>query len=193
VAAADVGDPRPRLEPCLDPVKGRDPRLDQVGRVAGAEEPLGALPEVGVVLVPAEAVAGADGLGDPRLVLAGRGGDLEGAGHERRAGLVGQGESLLLGQAVAVGGRVVGDVAAGRLAAQPLGQVALAGAGAGGQLGRGGRAGGGQSLVEAQPVAGDDRGRGEHRAQVGDEAVEKLVQLGLVDGHGANLLGRWAG
>jgi hypothetical protein len=84
---------------------------DQVGRVAGAEEPLGALPQVGVVPVPAEAVAGADGLGDPGLVLDGRGGELEGAGNERRAGLVGQGEGLLLGQVVAVGRRSRGHLA----------------------------------------------------------------------------------
>jgi hypothetical protein len=66
-----------------------------------------------VVLAPAEAAAGAEGLGDLRLVLGGRGGDLEGAGHEGRAGVVGEGERLLLGEQVAVAGRVVGDVAAG--------------------------------------------------------------------------------
>jgi hypothetical protein len=58
VAAADVGDPPPGLEPGLDPVKGRDPGLDQVGPVAGGEEHLAAVEDLGVLLVPADPGAG---------------------------------------------------------------------------------------------------------------------------------------
>src|SRR5512132_1488831 len=192
VAAADVGHPRPGGQLVADAVEVRDPGVDQVGRVPGPEEALGALPQVGVVLAPADPAAGPERLGDPRLVLGGGGGHLEGAGHEGGAGLVGERERLLLGEQVAVAGRVVRDVAAGRLAGQPLGDVALAGGGAGGQLRRGGRAGRGQRLVEAELVAGDHGGRVERGPQVGDEAAKELVQLGLVDGRCADLLGRWA-
>jgi hypothetical protein len=105
VTAADVGDARAGLELLLDPVQRRDPRVDQVGDVAGAEEPLGALEQVRVVPVPADALPGPERLGDLRLVDRGRGRQLEGAGQERRAGLVGQRERLLLAEQVAFGTR----------------------------------------------------------------------------------------
>jgi hypothetical protein len=55
VAAADVGDPGALLELCDDAVERGQPRVDEVGVVAGAEEALAALVDVMVVLVPAEA------------------------------------------------------------------------------------------------------------------------------------------
>jgi hypothetical protein len=86
VAAADVGDPRPRLELGLDPVQGRDPGLDQVGPVAWREEHLAAVEDLGVLLVPADPGAGAEGLGDARLALEAGQGELERAGQVHRAG-----------------------------------------------------------------------------------------------------------
>ena len=58
VPAADVGDGRAGLELRLRAVQRRDPGLDQVGLVAGAEEALGALEEPGVVLAPGMPAAG---------------------------------------------------------------------------------------------------------------------------------------
>ena len=69
--------------------------VDQVREVAGAEEALGALEQVVVVLVPAEALAGAEALGDVRLVLDDRREQLERARDERRAVVVGERQRLL--------------------------------------------------------------------------------------------------
>jgi hypothetical protein len=54
MAAANVGDVGAAGQLVLDPVQGRDPGADQVGHVAGAEEPLAAGEDVRVVLVPAD-------------------------------------------------------------------------------------------------------------------------------------------
>ncbi len=62
MAAADVGDARAGAQLRLDAVERRDPRVDEVGDVAGAEEALGALEQRVVVLVPADAGAGAERL-----------------------------------------------------------------------------------------------------------------------------------
>ena len=81
MAAADVGDARAALELLDDAVERRQPRADQVGVVAGPEEPLAAVVDVVVVLVPADAGAAADGLGDARRVEHRAERDLEEAGQ----------------------------------------------------------------------------------------------------------------
>ena len=57
MAAADVGDPGALLEALDDAVERGQPRRDEIGVVAGAEEPLAAGVDVMVVLVPADADA----------------------------------------------------------------------------------------------------------------------------------------
>ena len=129
VAAADVGDVRAGGELGLDAVEGRDPGAGQVVEVAGPEEPFAAAEHVLVVGAPGEPVAGAEPLGDRVGGVHRADGDLERADHAGRAGLVGERDGVLVGQrepAVAV----VGDVAAGRLRAQPLAHVPLGRAGA---------------------------------------------------------------
>ena len=64
MAAADVGDARAPLQPGHHAVQGGQPAREQVGVVAGAEEPLAAVVDVVHVLVPAEPVTAADLLGD---------------------------------------------------------------------------------------------------------------------------------
>ena len=54
MAAADVGDGGARLQLLRRAVQRRDPALDQVGLVAGAEEALRPLEEPMVVLAPGE-------------------------------------------------------------------------------------------------------------------------------------------
>src|SRR5215211_1668153 len=81
VAAADVGHPRARLELGLDAIQGRDPGRDQVGPVAGGEEHLAAVEDLGVRLVPADPGAGAEGFGDAWLGLEAGQGELERAGQ----------------------------------------------------------------------------------------------------------------
>jgi hypothetical protein len=183
MAAADVGDPRPRLEPGLDAIQGRDPRLDQVGPVAGGEEHLAAVKDLGVLLVPADPGAGAEGLGDTRLGPEAGQGELERAGQVHRAGRVGQREGLLLGEAEPPTGRVVGQVAGGGLSGQPLVHVPLGGAGPLGQLGRAERTGTGHGPVQAEAVAENDHAGLHGRPQVLDELAQKGVEPVLVDGH----------
>jgi hypothetical protein len=77
VTAADVGDARARLELLDDAVERGQPRRDEVARVARAEEPLRALEQAVVVLVPSDAGAAAERLGDLGLVVDDGGDELE--------------------------------------------------------------------------------------------------------------------
>ena len=95
MAAADVGDPRAPLELCDDAVERGQPRVDEVGVVAGAEEPLAAVVDVLVVLVPADARAGAGGVGDLRRVQDGAERVLKQPRQIRRAVLVAERDRLL--------------------------------------------------------------------------------------------------
>lgn len=111
------------------------PLADQVGGVAGTEEPQHAGEQPAVVLVPAHAGPGAERVHEPVVIgVAGRD-RLERAGQEDRAVLVGEHHGLLRGQLEGAVGRVVGDIAAGRLVAEPLPYVPFGGAGARGQRG----------------------------------------------------------
>ena len=133
------------------------------------------------MLGPGQPPAGAEGLRHLGLGAQDGGHDLEAPGDEGRAVLVGQGQGLLRGQRVAPAGGVVGHVAAGGLVEEPLPDVALGGAGAPGQLGRGEGAGPGQGLVEAQPVADHDQRGAGRRPPVGQHPPQERLQLRLVD------------
>src|SRR5206468_79287 len=65
VSAADVGDPAAVGEPVGHTGQGRDPLGGEAGGVAGPEEPLGALEDGRILLVPRDAGAGAERLGEP--------------------------------------------------------------------------------------------------------------------------------
>lgn len=98
--------------------------MTRVRAVPGAEEALAALAaheHLRVVLVPAEPLTGLESPRDLRLGAQRRKGELEGTGREQGSVRVAQGERLLLGEVV---GGVVLNVAARRLAAQPLLRVA---------------------------------------------------------------------
>ncbi len=190
VPTADVGHPGALLELGLGAVEGGDPLGHQVGEIARAEELLAAVEDLLVVLVPAHTRAGAVGLLHPWHGGQSAQCELEGAGEEERAVGVGEGERLLLRHRVAVAVRVVLDVAAGRLAADPLGHVARVGAGPLGELaGGGGR--GGEAAIEAEAVAEDDVAGRHGRAQVADELADELHQQVVVDRHGVNPFQRW--
>ena len=64
MSAADVGDPAAGGEPVGHSGQGRDPLGGEAGGVAGAKEPLGALEDSRVLLVPGDAGAGAERLGE---------------------------------------------------------------------------------------------------------------------------------
>ena len=181
VAAADVGDARAGPQPRLHAVEGRDPRLDQVAEIRRAEEPLDAVEERVVVLVPADALAGAERLGE--LVDDPAGGDrgLERADEERRAVLVGERHRLLGRQRVQARFGVVGDVARRGLRVQPLADVALGGPGLRGKTRGRERANGRQRAEQAQTVADHDERSDVGAAEVDDGAADELIELLFVD------------
>ncbi len=181
MAAADVGDGRAALQLVDDPVERRQPIGDEVRVIAGAEEALAPDVDVGVVLVPAVAGPAPRGLQDLRGVVHRPERDLEEAGQERRAVLVGQRHRLLGRQRVRARARVVRHVAAGGLRVQPLPDVGLARPGAFGEPA--GRAGavGGQVAVVAELVAHHHQRRVERRPHLVHRPEHELHQLVGVD------------
>src|ERR1700757_3812341 len=100
MAAADVGDTGSGLEPGLDAFEGGNPVGCEIRKIAGPEEALAASEQALLVLVPAEAFAGAEYLGELFLVLHARGDHVIEAGQVNRAVVLSQGERLLRGHVV---------------------------------------------------------------------------------------------
>src|SRR5204862_292949 len=122
-AAAEVGHLGAALELLEHAVERGKPLRDQVRRVARAEEALGAGEQAVVVLVPADALAGPERLGQPLLVGEQRGDRVVHPEHVERA--LGVGEQRLLGQMTVEGdGRSV-EAPAGRRAWGLLAWLAL--------------------------------------------------------------------
>ena len=182
VSAPDVGDPSPRQQLLLDALERGQPRRDEVGDVAGPEEQLGAAEEVAVVLLPPEALAGAEALGDLGFVAHARRGDVERARKKRRALRVGQAGGLLRGQEEALALGVVLDIAAGGLRAQPLAHVALVGVRARRELRRRDGLAVAHRGVEPQLVADEDGRLMKRCAKVTGEASYELLQSPFVEG-----------
>ena len=128
---------------------------------------------------PGEPGAGAEPFGDRVGGVDGADGDLESADHAGRAGLVGQGHGVLVGEREQTV-TVIGHVAAGGLGAQPLPDVALRRARARRQVGGREGPGPGHGPVEAELVADHHHGPAENGADVADRPVDELHHLGLV-------------
>ena len=125
MATAHVGDAGAPLELLLHALESRNPAAHEVHAVARPEEALGAAEQPAVVLVPAHPLAASECLED-LLFVGEQGGDQVVCAQDvEGAVFVGQRQRLLVGQRVAVAGRVVGDVSAGGLVAKPLAHVAL--------------------------------------------------------------------
>jgi hypothetical protein len=180
VPAAEVRDARPTLELLRDALECREPRVDQVRVVAGAEEALAALVDVVHVLVPAEPAAALHGLRDPRRVDDRPDGDLEEPGQIGRARLVRERHRLLRCELVRAALGVVLDVAARRLGVQPFPDVALGRRRPRRQLLRRERAGVCHRPVEPELVAHHDERRVQRRPHLVDGAEDELHQLLLV-------------
>ena len=86
---------RPHRAASTTPSSAGHPVVDQARAVAGAEEPLGAGEQAVVVLVPADALAGAEGLGGVSSSAQALATKLESAEHERRRVLVGEQQRVL--------------------------------------------------------------------------------------------------
>src|SRR5262249_32360053 len=182
--AADVGDVRAGPQFCLHTLERRNPALDQVGRVARAEEALDAVEELVVMLMPADAPPGQKRLGQRGLDPAGGQRRLKRADHKHWAALGGNHQRLLRREAVASGLWVVGDIAAGGVGVEPFVDVTLGGARACCQFGRRLWLGSSQRFVQSELVA-DQREGGEHRCtKINNDMSEQLVQFFLIDSVG---------
>ena len=174
-AAADVGHLGSAAQLRLDAAERGDPACSEVHQVARAEEPLDAVVERVMMLVPAHAFAGAERIFNLVHVVEAGQDDLERSGQERGAVLRGQHHRLLWRQGVGLRCGIVGDVAAGGIRVQPLADISLAGFGARGKLGRGDGFAVGHGLVQAQPVAQQDEYAVHGRAHVAHGLDHKVV------------------
>ena len=176
--AADVGDPCSARQLLHNAVEGRDPGGHEVGDVARTVERVAPDEDVVVVLVPADALTRAERLGDARL-------GAQVAEHDaaRRGQVgpvrVGETELLLRGEGELRRCRVVGDVAGGGLAAQPLGEIAPVAPGPLREVLRG-RGTSGERTVEAEPAADHHTARAPGGCEITDEPAEELVELAVV-------------
>ncbi len=132
--------------------------------------------------MPTHALPAPECLCDPRDGAQRPQRELECAWQVERPVRVGQRERLLLGQRVGVGVGVIHHVAASRLAAQPLGDVASVRLGAFGEV-VGGYRSVCEAAVEPELIADNDATRGNGGAEIADELPEKRHQLVLVYGH----------
>jgi hypothetical protein len=175
VPAADVGDPAAGGEPAGHAGQGRDPLGGEAGGVAGAEEPLGALEDRGVLLVPGDAGAGAEGLGEAVDAGEPAAGDGGAAGQEGRRCLVGEHRGGLGRQRVPPVAPPVGEESGGDLLGQPLPQVAGRGAGAVGQFAFGSRTAVGECPVQPELVTDRHHGRGGRAGHRAEQPVHVLL------------------
>jgi hypothetical protein len=189
VPAPEVGHAGPRLQLVRHPVQGGQPLAHQVGAVAGPEEPHHAGEQPVVVFLPADPGAGAERVREQAVVGVAGGDGLVGAGQEDRAVLVRDHHGLLRGQLEGLIGRMVDDVAAGHLVAEPLADVSFGGTGARGQLRRADRPGPRHGLVQAEPVADVEQQPGDGGPHVGDRLPDEGLEPGSVDGLGVDWFG----
>ena len=181
MAAADVGDHRAALQLLDDAVERRQPLGHEMGAVVGGEAALRTVEQVVVVLVPADAAAFAEALGDPLPAVDGGDRALDHPRQVDRPAVVREHERVLDRQRVPVRVRLVGHVAAGRLGVEPLAHVALAGVGARRQLGGADGLGVRHGLVEAEPVADRHERRVERRADLAGHLVHERLEPCFVD------------
>ena len=107
MAAPDVGHERPALQLADHLIERGQPLRAQVGVVAGPEELLAAVEDIGPVLVPAEPGPAARRFCDPRRVDHRTERELEEPGKVAGAACVCEGHRLLEWQEVAAGLRLV--------------------------------------------------------------------------------------
>src|ERR1700693_2490736 len=115
LSATHIGDARASLELGLYAVQGRNPRTDKVCCIARPEEFLAAMKHTFIMLIPAHACAGSEGLGNPGNCGQRAEGQLEGAGKISGTVFVRQRKCLLFAQTEFASLLVIGDVAAGSL------------------------------------------------------------------------------
>src|SRR3984957_19898481 len=130
MTASDVRYARAALELVHDTLQRGQPGGDQVRVVARAEKPLGTVEKTGVMLAPLHALAAFEILNGPPERVKCRFDNVVCAGHIDRSVRVGQAQGLLRRHRPFAARRVILNVAAGTLVAQPLAHVAFVGSSA---------------------------------------------------------------
>ena len=186
VPAADVGRSGPGGKLGLDAVQRGNPRRDQIATIVRAEESFGAGKQSAIVLAPIESAAGAKVFDHPRLGLEQRRNHFPRARNEIGAILIGQCRRLLGRQGVFIALRVIGDIPARGLIAEPFANIALRRTGLPRQIGDGHRAGTRHRFIKSELVA-DQREHGAHRsADVSHRLPKKRLHPRFVDWHGTD-------
>jgi hypothetical protein len=181
VAAAHIGHTASGLQPVVDAVERGDPRAQEVRPVSGFEESPAPLEHVVTVLVTADTVAGEKGVLDALDVSGCVERNLEAAGDERGACLVGEHRRLLGAERIGAAVSVVANEAAGRLGAQPFADIPLGGPGPPRELGRSERPGRSEGPLEAEAIADHDERGVDGRAELNDGLAKQRIQPVRVD------------
>ena len=124
-AAADIGHLRAGLQPLLDAVERRNPRLHDIVDIARTEERASGAEQAAGMIAPPHAGAFAKALLDLALGLDHRGGEFERAGQIDRAVAIDEHHALLGVQAEVAACRVVIDIAVRGLRQRPFADIAF--------------------------------------------------------------------
>ena len=135
------------------------------------------------MLVPAHALAGFEAFRELLLRSGGRERALKCARKKRWAIVVRHGERLLFAQMKFAGPRIVRDVSARSLGAEPLAHITLRGAGPFRQFAGRLWPARYQRLIQTQFVTDANQCRIEGRAEIDDRLPKKFVQLIRIDSH----------
>ena len=188
VTAPDVGDAAARMEHVRDAVQRVDPDRQALA-IARAEEPLGAVEQVIVVIGPAQRTVAAERLSGLLGIDEQRVEHAEAACGERRRVLVGHRQGHLGRQLIGVGRSVVCQHTAGRLGIEPLANEPRVAVRPLGELVGSGRPIAAESLEKAESVAEPDAQTYRGAGHVAGELAHERFKLGFVNrgGHGTFL------
>src|SRR5579871_3903655 len=122
---ADIGNARASLELFHNAAQRRQPLRDQVSGIVGTEKPLRPLEHLGIMLMPANASSGAEGVGDLRLITRERPDNLECSRQKGGAIILCESKGLLRRQRVSLRGGIVVDITTCSICIEPFASVAL--------------------------------------------------------------------
>jgi hypothetical protein len=156
-------------------------------RASGPEKSLGADEQLVMMLVPAHAFAGLEALG--QLLFGSRRCQraLKRTRKKRGAVFVGHRECLLFAQMKFLGGRIICDIASGRLRRKPFAHVAFRGARALREFRRSLRTAGGEFFVQAQFVADANQCRVKRRTKIDESLAQEFIQFVGINCHTSSM------
>ena len=180
-AAANIGHLRARLQPILDAVERRDPRLNDIVHIARTEERAGRAEQTAGMIAPPYARAIAEALLDLVLGLDRRGGEFERPGEIDRAVAIDEHHPLFGVEAEAAARRVIIDIAVRGLGQRPFADIAFVQpARAARQLGGFGRPLA-KRVEQAEAQADTHRRHAQRAAEIAEHLADERMKFFLVD------------